>query len=260
MNATEIHTFTQRQGLSMRVYFKCNVRKRKGQLVKACSTLLKEEFECKSIEITQFKERIRSLKKNGSYKLVTEPLVNKYTGNNIKIFNDRSNWYPWQRQIYNILFDAKNKIREPDGRKIISIVDETGNNGKSTFFKYLLVEHGQDIARFSYGTASQLRTRAINIGPKIIYIVDLARTKGKDDSELDLLAALEDIKNGLVTTAFYGRGETLLMKPPHIVISSNYKFNYQLLSADRWEIYEIKNKKLKEVNVKFEVRKEAVKK
>lgn len=157
------------------------------------------------------------------------------------------------------MFDERGKIKTPDNRKIISIVDETGNNGKSTFFKYLLVKHSRTIARFCYGKAAQLRTRAINTGGKQIYIVDLARTRGKDDSEADLLAALEDIKSGLVTSALYGKENTLVMTPPHIIISSNYIFHYDWLSSDRWEIYVIKNNKLKKLNVSIENKKEAIK-
>ena len=33
------------------------------------------------------------------------------------------------------------------------------------------------------------------------------------------------------------------MDPPAIILSSNYEFNYKLLSTDRWSVYEIKNKK-----------------
>jgi len=32
---------------------------------------------------------------------------------------------------------------------------------------------------------------------KKIYIIDLARSKSRNDNELDLLAATEDLKNGL---------------------------------------------------------------
>ena len=33
------------------------------------------------------------------------------------------------------------------------------------------------------------------------------------------------------------------MDPPAIIISSNYEFDYKLLSKDRWIVFEIKNKK-----------------
>lgn len=51
---------------------------------------------------------------------------------------------------------------------------------------------------------------------------------------------MEDL---VVIGAFYARGDSLIMGPPVILISSNYKFNYSSLSKDRWLIYEIKNRR-----------------
>ena len=47
----------------------------------------------------------------------------------------------------------------------------------------------------------------MNMGRKKIYIIDLARTKSREDSEIDLLSAIEDIKSGVIAGAFYGRGD-----------------------------------------------------
>lgn len=48
---------------------------------------------------------------------------------------------------------------------------------------------------------------------------------------------------------FHGSGETMLMDPPHVIISSNYLFDSDNnLSKDRWKVYEIKNKDLGKVN------------
>lgn len=69
--------------------------------------------------------------------------------------------------------------------------------------------------------------------------MDLARSKSREDREEDLLSVLEDIKSGLVTNAMYGSGKTLLMEPPHIIVSSNYTLKYELLSEERWQIYNI---------------------
>lgn len=67
--------------------------------------------------------------------------------------------------------------------------------------------------------------------------------------EEDLLSVIEDLKSGLVINVMYGSGKTLLMEPPHIIVSSNYKLNYENLSKDRWEVYEITtSKELKEIH------------
>lgn len=62
---------------------------------------------------------------------------------------------------------------------------------------------------------------------------------------------MEDIKNGFITSSFYGKGKSLLMNPPHIIISSNYVLNQNLLSEDRWISYKIdkNSKKLKDITV-----------
>lgn len=94
-----------------------------------------------------------------------------------------------------------------------------------------------------YDTAAQLRTRSMNMGPKKIYRIDLARTKSKGDSELDILSTIEDLKSGVVIGAFYGRSDSLIIDPPIIIISSNYEFNYESFIKDRWLVYEIKSRK-----------------
>ena len=128
-----------------------------------------------------------------------------------------------------------------------------GNSGKSSFFKWLYFKHNEAIGRIGYGSASQLRSSAVNIGKKKLYIVDLARSKSKDDRQEDLLSVLEDLKSGLVTNAMYGSGRTLMMEPPHIIVSSNYVLKYELLSEDRWEVYQItKSNKLKRLAAKSE--------
>lgn len=79
----------------------------------------------------------------------------------------------------------------------------------------------------------------IKIGRKKLYIIDLPRSKSRFDHQEDLLSVVEELKSGFVSNAMYGGGETLIMGPPHIVISSNHKFNSSLLSKDRWKIYKI---------------------
>ena len=153
---------------------------------------------------------------------------------------------------YNSLFEKveeTEKFKKPDPRHILSLVDKKGNTGKSSFFKWLYYKYPKNIGRIGYGSASQLRSSVVNIGKKDLYIIDLSRSKSRNDRQEDLLSVLEDLKSGLVTNAMYGSGRTLLMEPPHIIVSSNYNLDYNLLSEDRWEVYEISDKKLKKVNI-----------
>ena len=175
----------------------------------------------------------------------------EYKGEDIKLFDDKENWYPWQKEIYSKIFYENNSFKKSDERKIISIIDKTGNCGKLSFFKWLFYNHVKDIGKIGYGTASQLRASITNIGVKKLYIVDLSRAKGREDREEDLLAVLNETKSGFVTNAMYGSGITLMMNPPHIIVSSNYEMKYELLSEDRWEFFEIlESKKLKQLSIK----------
>jgi hypothetical protein len=245
MKATdEIYKF-EKEGRIISL-FKTNNRKRKGKLNKFCERYLPENIESRKIgglTKADFDAAINRIKHNKKYKIVEEPkLINKYEykGEDIQIFNDQKSWRPWQKEIYKKIFNKDGKFHKPDPRRIISIVDFTGASGKSSFFKWLYVNHPNDIGRIGYGTSAQLRSSVTNIGPKQLYIIDLSRSKGKGDKEEDLLSILEDIKSGLVINAMYGSGKQLVMDPPHVVVSSNYILNYNLLSKDRWDVYEIK--------------------
>lgn len=81
------------------------------------------------------------------------------------------------------------------------------------------------------------------------FTLDLPRSRGKGDTEEDLLSILEEVKSGILTNTFRGDGSTLLMEPPHILVSGNYILNQELLSEDRWETYEIKKPSMKLKNI-----------
>lgn len=237
--------------------FRTETRKRKGQIIKCCETNIpkvaeNQYFSVQALTKTGFELELQRMKRNENYQITQEPtLFNEYKGDDLVMFDNPKNWYSWQKEIYNKLFDKDGILKQPDPRKIISLVDEVGNSGKSAFYKYLNFKYPSQIGRLGYGSAGQLRSSVMNIGPKPLYIVDLARTKGRDDRQEDLLSILEDVKNGCVWNNFRGSGYTLMMAPPSIVVSSNYHFNYSALSEDRWEVYEItRNYNLKTIDVK----------
>lgn len=58
-----------------------------------------------------------------------------------------------------------------------------------------------------------------------------------------------------MTSSIYGSGESVIFDPPHIILSGNYIFDQELLSADRWVNYEIiRNQKL-EILTKSRIKK-----
>jgi hypothetical protein len=240
--------------------FKTKQRKRRGQLNKFCERFLPESdnlfYEARAISKNEISGTISKIRKSEEYTIHEEKEINKiiYNGPDTQIFKEKKNLYSWQLFIYKMIYDssfksADKKIHVPDQRTIISLVDIEGCTGKSAFFKWLFVENPNEVGRLSYGTASQLRSAAINQGPKKVYIIDLARAKGKCDNEVDLLAVIEELKSGFVISPMYGKTKLLVIEPPHLIISSNYLMSYELLSDDRWAVYSI-NKKTKKLGKK----------
>jgi hypothetical protein len=237
------HIYRKKDGKTLVHFFKTNSRKRKGMVDKFCQRFLPDDQTWVIIPVRkdEVTERLNNIKEHQGYRLQNEVLAD-YNGEDIKIFNDRKTWYPWQKEIYEMFFNDMNEIKKPHDREIHHVVCLSGNSGKSSFFKWVYFHNQEDIGRITYGSATQLRTSLINTGPKKLYIVDLARSKSKNDSEQDLLAAIEDLKSGVVLTSMYGSSKKLLMNPPAILISSNYVFKETGLSEDRWCIYEVKSK------------------
>lgn len=220
-------------------FFKTSIRKRKGQLVKFCLRYLPEDvvFEAHGMTKESIADLIYRIKREKYQEKITSK---KYNGDDIKVLDSKKNWKPWQNEIFKKFFNEDLSIKKPEERSIYSLVDIEGQSGKSIFYKWLMVKIGEDkIGKISFGTASQLRSSVINMGAKKMYLLDLTRTKGKADSEDDLMSTLESIADGMVFSPMYGKAASLLMEPPHILITSNYLLDYELLSMDRWRVYEI---------------------
>jgi len=238
-----LHIFKKINGTRIIYIFKSITRKRNGQLDKFCHRYLPQDkdidFQSKGIKSAEIPAILHKIEMTGEF--IMDPSKSLITDNDfadIKIFKNKANWHQWQKKVYEMIYNKK-ELRQPDHREIVSIIDFKGNSGKSSFFKFMYVNDRENIGRLSYGSASQLRSAAINIGKKRIYIIDLTRTKSKNDTEEDLLSVIEDIKSGFVLSPMYGKSGELLMNPPHIIISSNYLLNQGMLSKDRWSVYEI---------------------
>jgi hypothetical protein len=235
-------------------FFRCISRKRKGQIIKTCEKVFPEtiNFGITSYIKTSYELEIERLQKNENFILLNEEeqYFSNYDGSDLNIFENKNDWHPWQKQIYDMLYNEDGTVKKSDDRQIVSIIDVPGNSGKSSFFKYLYKKDFSHIGRLTYGSSGQLRSSIINIGAKPIYIIDLSRAKGKADNEEDLLSVLEDVKSGIVSKAFHGTGESLLMAPPFVIVSSNYILNQDLLSQDRWVNFTIDEKKKTFVKLK----------
>lgn len=157
-----------------------------------------------------------------------------YDGSDIKMLDEEDARFPWQQKLINFIIDeTTSNIKTPDDRTIVWITDSSGNTGKSKLVKWCCINFNS-IVKISFGTSSQLRSALIAAGPRDVYFVDIPRTLGSDDSIQSLMSALEDLKNGYIVSSMYGKCESLIINPPHIVVFSNKECPEFMMSKDRW--------------------------
>jgi len=198
------------------------------------------------------------------YWIYSQAFAYFYTKNNIlrlsflQVLQNKEGFYEWQKTLWDMIFYGTGQIRQADSRTIIHILDKEGCTGKSKLVKKIFVENPDDVGLITFGSTTQLNSSVVNLGSKKIYIIDLTRSRPREDSDASLISALENCKNGLVSKMMYGEGSYLIMDPPHIIIMSNYIFDRNLLSKDRWKILQIKNKKLHDISNQQTVKKSEI--
>lgn len=225
--------------------FKCESRNQLKQLRKLCKKYLPsaDEFIITGYNKVNFQAKLKQLKNSPEewipIKLVTHYKEFSKSKLELNKFDNQEYWFPWQKDIYYKIFDENDNIIKADQRKIISIIDEKGKKGKSEFLKWICYNHPKNCIKLSQGSTSQLRAAVVNYGPKQCYFIDLRRTEEDDDKLVNLMSVIKEIKNGHVMSTMYGLDQSLIMPYPHIIIFSNRALNYNLLSKDQWEVYEM---------------------
>jgi len=137
--------------------------------------------------------------------------------------------HPWQSQVLRWL------TKSADDRSINWIFDPIGAHGKSKLAKWL---RKKNLAkRIPLGNASQIKTSVISMGASPAYVIDLPRVRGADETREALFSAIEDVKNGWVQSAMYGKFSELMFEPPHVIVFSNELPEYSFASADRWKVW-----------------------
>lgn len=218
---------------------KTRIRKRKNTVVNEFSVELDVPRSCIVIEPMQGTWEQAKLYCSKTETSISEPFTNDvtYSRDDISVLDEKDRRYPWQNSIISELIDeATNIIKDADDRTIIWIQDSKGGNGKSKLVKWCCCNY-DDIVKISFGTSSQLRSAIVSAGQRKAYFIDVPRTLGSDDSMASLMSSLEDLKNGFVTTSFYGQHKQLLLDPPHIVVFSNGICPSRMMSKDRWKEY-----------------------
>jgi len=165
-----------------------------------------------------------------------------YEASDLKLFLNKDSWYPWQRELSEILFQSELgkvpiKIKDADDRTLIWIFDQYGCSGKSKFVKHVCFNEQENTCKLAFGSSTQLRSACISAGPRQLYFIDLPRTLGRDDNIYDIISTAEDIKNGFLVTSMYGLYKSLIFEPPHVVIFSNTLPPKDSMSHDRWQVY-----------------------
>lgn len=146
---------------------------------------------------------------------------------------------PWQQSLYDFILSSKDN-EEIRSRKILWIEDSCGNTGKSAFVKYLVAGQRELKAhKLPVSSVDRLNsavTKIVKQEKVDLFIIDLTRSKGKEQSYGDLFAALEDIKNGHVVDVMYGNYVESIFRPPLVVVFTNLSLTeYEhSLSKDRW--------------------------
>ena len=140
--------------------------------------------------------------------------------------------YGWSLDFYNNVI-----TKPPDKRKIYWLWESIGNYGKSSFVRYLCIKKK---ALICSGKLADLKYLIIKYKekngtyPKLI-LFDVPRTN------IDYISyqGLEEIKNGCFASTKY-ECETVVMNHPHLVVFANEAPNTSKLSADRYEIINLR--------------------
>lgn len=140
--------------------------------------------------------------------------------------------YEWQKSLVR---ELKGK---PNNRKIVWIVDTEGAAGKTTFAKYMMFHLKAPVIR--YAKIADMLYEVKNKKNAGVYIFDLSRSRPAEFKFDDLYAALESIKDGLITSTKY-QSETWGQMPAHVLVLSNHEPIKSAISQDRWDIRYLDN-------------------
>lgn len=145
--------------------------------------------------------------------------------------------YPWQKRV-----EASTKVEEL--RKVNILMDASGNTGKSTLVKVLearrlavklpLTRDYKDIIQMAHGIAVGLTRKDTSLG---CFMVDMPRGIAKKDMA-GFYSAIETLKDGNLFDMRY-KFNKYMIDEPVVWIFTNQLPDLELLSRDRWVIWEI---------------------
>ncbi len=140
-----------------------------------------------------------------------------------------NNLYDWQKQIIE-------NVNVWDTRTINVILDFKGNIGKSTLCSYMRAYRiGRKIP--AVNDYKDIMRMVMDMPTSKLYLLDMPRAMSKTQLN-GLYSAIEEIKNGYAWDDRYKFTEKIF-DSPNIWIFSNKLPNKNLLSEDRWRLWEV---------------------
>lgn len=130
----------------------------------------------------------------------------------------------WQQDLYSAIMEPAND------RKIVFVVDNEGNIGKSWFIRFMISKHPDLVQHLSVGKRDDLAF-AVDV-TKSIFLFDIPR----EQMEYLQYSVLEQIKDGLVFSPKYESRTKVLRHKSHVVVFCNEEPNYEKLSRDRYAV------------------------
>jgi len=151
----------------------------------------------------------------------------------LKGFMERGIEYEWHKQ-------ALEWCDELEDRSIKVILDMEGNSCKSLFAEYLEYQ-GKAWEVPPFRLMEDISQCIMAIKAKKCYLVDMPRGMKKDKLG-EFYSGLECLKNGICWDKRYSFKKRR-MDRPQVIVFTNTMPILELLSADRWEIYEMQSDK-----------------
>lgn len=162
-----------------------------------------------------------------------------YTGKDLEMMDFANPKFNWQIEL-NILLASPEK----SDRKVIVVYDPIGGRGKTKWCKHRLFYHDDTLLVAVENSAQQTLAALSGTPSKSVYLLDVPRAKRSKESWSEIFRLCENLKNGILTSTFYGKYSLSIFDTCTVILMTNYNIYedpdlYAQLSHDRWLCYSI---------------------
>jgi len=162
-----------------------------------------------------------------------------YTGKDLELMDNTNPKYNWQLQLNYLL-----STLEVSDRQVIVIYDREGGRGKTKWCKRRLFYHEDSMLVAVENSAQQTLAALSTSASKSLYMLDVPRAKRSKESWGEIFRLCETLKNGLLTSTFYGKYNLSIFDTCTVVLFTNMNIYedpdlYEQLSHDRWLCFSI---------------------